>query len=236
MLDISRIQAITLDLDDTLWPIWPTIERAEQALASWLGARAPRAAAVFTDVQARQRVREQVVRAQPDIGHDLSALRRASIRLALQQGQEDTQLTEPAFQIFFAERMRVDLFDDARPALAFLARHFPVVALSNGNADVDRVGVGEFFVASVSAREVGVGKPDRRIFQAAAASAGVPMDAVLHIGDDAALDVLGALDVGMQTVWVNRDEQAWVHEAQPHHIVPSLTELCELLQPALARR
>jgi hypothetical protein len=26
-LDVSRIRAITLDLDDTLWPIWPTIAR-----------------------------------------------------------------------------------------------------------------------------------------------------------------------------------------------------------------
>ena len=31
-LELSRIRAITLDLDDTLWPIWPTIERAERVL------------------------------------------------------------------------------------------------------------------------------------------------------------------------------------------------------------
>ena len=49
MLDTTRIQAITLDLDDTLWPIWPTIQRAEQALAAWLAERAPGAAAVFAD-------------------------------------------------------------------------------------------------------------------------------------------------------------------------------------------
>lgn len=236
MLDISKIRAITLDLDDTLWPIWPTIERAEKALATWLGQQAPGAAAVFADPHARHQVREHVVRTQPDIGHDLSALRRESIRLALHRANEDTRLAEPAFEVFFTERMRVDLFDDARPALAFLAARFPVVALSNGNADVGRVGLSEFFAASVSAREFGVGKPDPRIFHAAASTAGVASDAVLHVGDDAALDVLGGLGAGMQTVWVNRSDHLWTHEVHPHETVATLSELCDLLQAAPARR
>jgi HAD superfamily hydrolase (TIGR01509 family) len=235
MLDISKIRAITLDLDDTLWPIWPTIERAEKALTSWLGRQAPGAAAVFADPDARLEVRQQVVRTQPGISHDLSALRRESIRLALHRADEDTSLAEPAFEVFFAERLRVDLFDDARPALAFLAARFPLVALSNGNADVGRVGLGEFFLAGLSAREFGVGKPDPRIFHAAASSAGVTADAVLHVGDDAALDVLGGLGAGMQTVWVNRTEHLWPHDVYPHETVATLSELCDLLQAVPVR-
>jgi len=235
MLDISKIKAITFDLDDTLWPIWPTIERAEKALSTWLGSQAPGAAAVFADPQARLALRQHVVLTQPEIGHDLSALRRESIRLALHRANEDTGLAEAAFEVFFTERMQVDLFDDARPALAFLAARFPLVALSNGNADVGRVGVGEFFVASLSAQEFGVGKPDPRIFHAAASSAGVASDDVLHVGDDAALDVLGGLGAGMQTVWVNRHEHLWSHEAQPHVTVTTLSELCDLLQAAPVR-
>lgn len=230
MLDILKIRAISLDLDDTLWPIWPTIERAEKALTAWLGPQAPGAAAVFADPQARLALRQHVVHAQPQIGHDLSALRRESIRVALQRAGEDTRLAEPAFEVFFAERMRVDLFDDARPALTFLAARFPLVALSNGNADVGRVGLGEFFAAGVSAREFGVGKPDPRIFHAAAAAVGVAADAVLHVGDDAALDVLGALDAGMQAVWVNRAAAPWPHAATPHETVANLSFLCDLLQ------
>lgn len=230
MLDISKIRAISLDLDDTLWPVWPVIERAEQALARWLGQQAPGAAAVFADPLARQALREHVVRTQPERGHDLSALRRESIRLALQRAHEDTRLAEPAFEVFFGERMRVDLFDDVRPALAFLAARFPLVALSNGNADVGRVGLGEFFVAGLSACEFGVGKPDSRIFHAAASTVGVVADAVLHVGDDAALDVLGARRAGMQAVWVNRGGQPWTHEPAPHGTITSLRELCELLQ------
>lgn len=236
MLNISKIRAITLDLDDTLWPIWPTIARAEQALSDWLLHRAPGAAVVFADPVARVELRKEVVLANPDFGHDLSAFRLEMIRCALHRADEDSTLAGPAFEVFFEARMQVDLFEDARPALAFLAARYPLVALSNGNADVGRVGLGEFFAASVSAQAFGVAKPDPRIFHAGASAAGVPSDAVLHIGDDAALDVLGALNVGMQTVWVNREAKPWAHEAQPHLSVASLAELCVLLDGVPQRR
>jgi len=228
-LDVSRVKAITLDLDDTLWPIWPTIQRAELALAAWLAERAPGAAAVFADKEARLAVREHVVQNYPHFGHDLSAIRRESIRTALHRAQEDTSLAEPAFEVFFAERMRVELFDDVLPALAALSERFPLVALSNGNAHVNRVGLGQFFAHSLSASEFGIAKPDVRIFHAAADRVGVPAAHVLHVGDDAALDVLGALGAGMQTVWVNREAHAWSHtDHQPHHTVANLTELAAL--------
>ncbi len=235
MLNISKIRAITLDLDDTLWPIWPTIARAELALSDWLSHRAPGAAAVFADPLARVELRKGVVLANPDFGHDLSAFRREMIRCALHRADEDTALADPAFEVFFDARMQVDLFEDARPALAFLAARYPIVALSNGNADVGRVGLGEFFAASLSAQAFGVAKPDPRIFHAGASAAGVPSEAILHIGDDAALDVLGALEAGMQTVWVNREAKPWAHEAQPHLSVASLMELCVLLDAVPAR-
>ena len=229
MLDITRIKAITLDLDDTLWPIGPTILRAEAILAAWLAQRAPGAAAMFADPQARLAVRAQVVQARPDIGHDLSAIRLESIRAALHQAQEDTTLAEHAFEVFFAERMRVELFDDVLPALKALAARYPLLAVSNGNAHVGRVGLGEYFAHSLSASDFGVAKPDPRIFHAAAGMAGVAATEVLHVGNDAAMDVLGALSAGMQAVWINRVGHTWSHETQAHVTVGNLTELVELL-------
>ena len=229
-LDTTRIKAITLDLDDTLWPIWPTIERAELALAAWLAQRAPGAAALFADKEARLAVRAHVLQSRPELGHDLSAIRRESIRIALHRSQEDTRLAEPAFEVFFAERMRVDLYEDVLPALAALSARFPLIAVSNGNAHVARVGLGQFFAHSLSASDFGVAKPDARIFHAAACRVGVAPADVLHVGDDAALDVLGALAAGMQTVWVNRGEHAWGHVEQPHHTVTDLKQLADLLQ------
>ena len=53
---------------------------------------------------------------------------------------------------------------------------------------------------------------------------------VLHVGDDATLDVLGALNSGMQTAWVNRADHLWPHTELPHVTVTHLEELCALLE------
>ena len=229
MLDIGRIKAVSLDLDDTLWPIWPTIERAEKVLHDWLADNAPMAAALFSSPSALREIRDYMATNRPDLKHDLSAVRRESIRLALYRAGENPLLADNAFEVFFAERQRVDLFDDARPALEHLAARFPLVSISNGNADLHRVGIAEFFHAAISAREFGVGKPDPRIFHAAAGAVDVTTQDMLHIGDDATLDALGALNAGMQAAWVNRSDHLWPHEQQPHLTLTTLTELCELL-------
>ena len=228
MLDLSTIKAITLDLDDTLWPIWPVIERAEKALDDWLSQYAPMTAALFSNPAARHEIREHVSRSRPELKYNLSAIRREAIRVALYRSGEDPLLAEAAFNVFFEERNKVILFEDAVLALEFLSGRYPLVAVSNGNADVERIGLGRYFRAAISAQQFGVGKPDPRIFHAAAGAVEVQPEEVLHVGDDATLDVLGALNCGMQTVWVTRSDQMWAHPAVPHETVTTLTELCDL--------
>lgn len=229
MLDAGKIRAITIDLDDTLWPIWPTIERAERALHEWLTVHAPMTAALFSNPAALREIRGEMTTSRPDLKHDMSALRRESIRLALYRAGEDPLLADAGFEVFFAERQRVSLFEDAQPALQFLAERYPIVALSNGNADVQRVGIGHFFRAAISAREFGVGKPDPRIFHAAAGAVDTLPEFVLHIGDDATLDALGALNAGMQAAWLNRGDAPWPHAEAPHVTLAHLGELQDLI-------
>lgn len=228
MLDAAKIRAITLDLDDTLWPIWPTIERAEKALHDWLTEHAPMAAALFSSPAALREIRDYMAASRPELKHDMSALRRESIRLALYRAGDNPLLAEPAFEVFFAERQRVTLFEDALPALEHLASRFPLVSLSNGNSDLARMGLGHLFRASITAREFGVGKPDPRIFHAAAGAVDVTPEHVLHVGDDPTLDALGALNAGMQAAWLNRADAMWPHELEPQLTLSTLTELCDL--------
>jgi len=232
MLNLKIIQAITIDLDDTLWPVWPAIQRAEKALAYWLCQHAPMAAALHANPSVRDEIRSDIVRTRPELKHNLSAVRREAIRTTLCRANENPSLAEAAFEVFYAERNRVDLFDDAILTLQFLSARFPVVALSNGNADIERIGIKPYFRASISAQEFGVAKPDSRIFHAAARAVDVCPESVLHIGDDAGLDVLGALNAGMQTAWLNRDETAWRHPETPHITVTSLRQLCDHLGAA----
>ena len=184
-------------------------------------------AALFANPVARDDIRAYILRTRPELKHDFSTVRREAIRLALYRSNEDPLLADDAFEVFFAERNRVTLFNDALPALTFLSARFPVVALSNGNADVHRVGIGHHFAASISAQAFGHAKPDARIFHAAAGAVSVAVENVLHIGDDPAMDVLGALNAGMQAAWLTRSSEPWLHEPHPHMTVSDLTQLCE---------
>ncbi|RYZ11462.1 MAG: HAD family hydrolase [Comamonadaceae bacterium] len=236
-LDVQRIAGVSLDLDDTLWPIWPTIERAERALYRWLEAHAPQTAAVWAAPGMAKDFREATAKERSDLAHDMSALRRETIRAALRHAGDDQGLAEAAFEIFFAERQRVVLYDDALPALRWLSERYPLVAISNGNADIALTGVGRWFRSAFSARSFGSGKPHAPIFRAAAASIGLLPRDMLHVGDDAKLDVAGALDAGMQAAWLVRDERPWEHGARPQLIVPNLHALCMALEmPVLGAR
>jgi putative hydrolase of the HAD superfamily len=229
MLDPGKIKAITFDLDDTLWPVWPAIERAEKALLDWLAANAAQTAELFANAAALREIRGEITTSRPDLKHDLSAMRLEAIRLSLYRAGDDPALAEAAFDAFFQARQQVTLFEDALPALEFLAARYPLVSISNGNADLQRIGLARFFRASIHAREFGVGKPDPRIFHAAAGAVDLTPEDALHIGDDATLDALGALNAGMQAAWLNRADALWPHEQQPHVTLTHLGELKELL-------
>ncbi|WP_310460752.1 HAD-IA family hydrolase [Sphaerotilus sp.] len=201
------ITALTLDLDDTLWPVMPTLLRAEAVLQDWLRAHAPATAAAF-DVPTLQRLRGEVGRRHPALAHDLTALRLITLREALAAAGDDPALAEPAFTVFFAERQRVQWYGDVRPALERLAARFPLLALSNGNAELAATGLAPYFVGAVSARSCGVAKPAVRIFEAACAELRCTAGQVMHVGDDWTLDVVGARRAGLHTAWIRRPEAA----------------------------
>lgn len=225
---VTPIRAITLDLDDTLWPIWPTIARAEQALLAWLHRHAP-ATAARHDTRS---LREEVAQACPQWAHDPGAIRRESIRRALLAAGDDPGLSAAAFEVFQSQRQHVELFDDVRPALAALSQRLPLVALTNGNADLRRIGLAGYFVGTVDAPSFGVGKPDPRIFHAACSLAGAEPAAVLHVGDDWHLDVRGALDAGLQAAWLRREGVAQVAAApaEDAYAAPHIPDLQALLR------
>ena len=94
MLDITKVKAISLDLDDTLWPIWPTIEKAEKVLHEWMVAHTPMAAALFSSPSALREIRDYMATNRRDLKHDLSAVRRESIRLALYRAHKPVRMAE----------------------------------------------------------------------------------------------------------------------------------------------
>lgn len=222
------VRAITLDLDDTLWPIWPAIARAEAAMHEWLARHAPRCAQRYP-VEAMRALRDRVAAENPHLAHDYSAQRRLSLLAALRDSEEDEAHAEAAFEAFHAGRNQVELFPDVPLALGRLASRFPLAALTNGNADLERIGLHVHFRFSLGAREHGRPKPDPSIFLAACERLGCEPHEVLHVGDDAELDVLGARAAGLRTAWINRGTGDWCHSEAPDVSVRSLSELADWL-------
>ncbi len=203
MTPYSEIRAITLDLDDTLWPVLPTLIGAENTLNEWLATHSPKTAELLA-TSARQTLAHQIATEHPNRRHNVSWFRQELLRLAMQQAYEDPGKAIPAFEVFLAARQEVTCYDEVLETLNRWASRYPLIAVTNGNADIDRVGLGQFFHGSIYAHEQGYAKPDPRMFEQACSLADVTPDQVLHIGDDWHLDVQAAKAVGMQTAWIKR--------------------------------
>ena len=222
-------RAITLDLDDTLWEIAPVIQRAESVLHEWLRMYAPRCAARYS-IEKMRRLRDAVAAANPQLAHDFTAQRKLSLAQALADVDEDPSLADAAFEAFHAARNTVELYPDVPGALSRLAARAPLAALTNGNADLGRIGLHHSFVFALGAREHGAAKPDIGIFHAACERLGLEPHEVLHVGDDPEHDVLGAHRAGLRTCWINRRGVVWSHrETSPDLNLAHLGALADWL-------
>jgi FMN hydrolase / 5-amino-6-(5-phospho-D-ribitylamino)uracil phosphatase len=207
---LSDVAAISFDLDDTLWSFRASVEQAEKKLHSWLMQHAPKTERVLPEWEALGRLRQDYERSRPELSTDYRALRLGSIELALALAKEDVDLAAMAYEVFYLARQKVVFYEDVWPALTWLSGRFPLVAVTNGNADLQRTGGAEFFTTTLSAAALRIAKPDSAIFHAAAASVNVKPEEMLHVGDDFRLDVMGALDAGLKAVWLVRDDRPGV--------------------------
>lgn len=224
------VRAISLDLDDTVWPIAPAIVRAERALDAWLAGHAPRAAARWP-LGKRRQLRARVDRERPHLAHDMTVQRRWMLECMLRETGEQAGVDD-AYEAYFAARCQVEHYPDSLDALRRLAARVPLAAISNGNACLRRIGIAELFAFQLGAREHGAAKPDPAIFHAACARLGCEPAQVLHVGDDIDTDVLGAQRAGLRSAWLNRDGRRWPHRQPPDLQFTSLTALADWLDAA----
>ncbi len=215
---MPNIRAITLDLDDTLWPSAPTLTRAEQRAYAWLTEHAPAVAARWPLEQLRE-LRFAIFHQHPELHHDFLRIRRMAMHVAFEQagltGAVANALIERVLEVFMTARNEVDLYPEVRDSLTRLSRRYALASLTNGNADVTRIGLGHHFKAIISAHTHGVSKPDAALFHMACRELGCEPDEVVHVGDDIELDVRGARAAGMHVIWINRTDAAWAGNDAP---------------------
>ena len=226
---MNNIRTITLDLDDTLWAIHPVIKRAEERLYAWMHEHYPRITGLFAPDDLAD-VRQAVIARHEDRRHDLTFLRRAILAHLGKAAGYGASYVDEAFAVFSAARNDVELFPEARPALELLAERFVLIAVTNGNADLEKIGIRQLFDDVVSAATAGAAKPARQIFDLAVQVGGADATETLHVGDHPLYDVHGARDAGLRAVWVNRDGDDWPAEYhEPDGEVQHIGELCALL-------
>jgi HAD superfamily hydrolase (TIGR01549 family) len=205
------IEVVTFDLDNTLWDVDEVIRNAERVTRTWFDAHVPELNAMLAadDFVA---LRRQIVMAHPELAHNLSLLRKEVFTRAImtvgRSEAEAKRLAADAFALFLAERHKVRYYDGALDVLERLAGRHRLGALTNGNADVARLGLDRFFSFAFCAADVGAAKPAPQIFRAALSHTCVAAHQMIHIGDNLVDDIQGAAELGIATIWVNLNEAA----------------------------
>jgi FMN hydrolase / 5-amino-6-(5-phospho-D-ribitylamino)uracil phosphatase len=207
-MKLKPVRAICFDLDNTLWDVEPVLLRAERILADWLHRRYPKIPQRFSPAETLA-LRAALLREQPGMGHDFTFLRRETLaRIAAAAGY-DRAIAHEAFAVWHAARNEVAPFAEVIPALERLKARYRLATLTNGNADLQAIGLAHHFEVTLHAAALGCAKPDARTYRALADALTLKPAEILFVGDEPHADVVGPRTAGMQTVWVNRAGVVW---------------------------
>ncbi|MCT4707383.1 5-amino-6-(5-phospho-D-ribitylamino)uracil phosphatase YigB [Enterobacteriaceae bacterium H16N7] len=202
---LGPVAALTFDLDDTLYDNRPVIERTELESLSFVQNYHPSLSTLKKPDF--MRLRQAIRLAEPDIYHDVSEWRRRAVEQAMLDAGlsvEEAAAGATAAMANFAEwRSRIDVPEETHDTLAKLAEKWPLVAITNGNAEPHLFGLDKYFKFVLRAGPHGRSKPFNDMYHLAAQKLDVPLTHILHVGDDLTTDVAGAIRCGMQACWIN---------------------------------
>ena len=230
---MGELKLITFDLDDTLWPVEEVIRRAEKQCHNWILERHPELEEALS-VERLRALRTTLLKEKAGYLHNLTALRRDALARAFREAgfcsAEAAKVADQAFRVFHDARNEVVFFPGAVEVLESLADSYVLGALSNGNADLKRIGIDDLFAFHHSSESVGKRKPAPDMFHAALKSAGARADQALHIGDHPLEDVDAARLHGFKAIWANLLDRKWPLELDDHpHHIHNLHEITDLL-------
>ncbi|MGI0116113.1 HAD family hydrolase [Zooshikella sp. RANM57] len=226
------IKAVTFDLDDTLWDNKPVMVVAESAMYTWLKQHCKQLTQQYSLAQLKT-LKDELLDKNPELTHDVSELRRHTLEQALSEcgyGDSSRKLAEQAFARFLSTRQQVTYFPHTEKTLQQLSQRYSLGVITNGNAEISQMSIGQYFSFAIKAEELKISKPDPTIFSEAVVLAGVQANQIAHIGDHPIHDILGANQAGFKSIWFNPQQDNWVyHEYQPDAIAHSLHEIPTLI-------
>ena len=112
-------------------------------------------------------------------------------------------------------------------------RGYNLYILSNGFIEVQHkklqsAGIEDYFERMVLSDEIGINKPDRRLFDYALEVTHSQAADTLMIGDNYDADILGAMQAGWGQIYFDRNHRG-ITAQEPQHTVHSLKEVMDIL-------
>ncbi len=230
---MPKIKLITFDLDDTFWDIKRTIVNAEINSRKWIEDRIERKIEWGT-IDDFLKIRNELIKDNPALNYDLGLLRKKIISYHTQKyfrNQKDLdEFIEEAFMFFLEERHKVKFFDDVITVLEKLSSKYKLGVLTNGNADIKKLGIDHMFEFSLSSMDVKSNKPDQGHFVKAKELSQISFQNTLHVGDHPVNDVYGARKLGINVMWFNLNNLVWDIDGNPPIQFKKWSEFINLLE------
>ena len=195
-------KVIAFDLDDTLWDSEPTLRNAESALFQWCCEQHPEFSNRHS-INSLAQMRMALKHPGPMSTQITRTRQRVLTQAFLDCGMTDStssHLAQIGIDLFLTERQQVHLFKHTIALLKTIERDFCLISATNGNANVFRTPIGEFFKHHFSAEAIGFAKPDVRFFRFIESELGMDRDAFVLIGDSEKYDKEGARAAGWRFI------------------------------------
>ncbi|WP_026376600.1 HAD-IA family hydrolase [Aestuariibacter salexigens] len=230
---VGTVKAMTFDLDDTLYDNLPYMLEAEAKLLAYLHEHFP--ATAQTSLKHWRSVRDALLTSRPELNSDMGELRRLTLLHGLTAcGYDNTEAEHGAqqcFDVFYHYRSNFTVDKNICSLLSTLAERIPLVAITNGNVDLSKIGIADFFHTSFHANLKHPMKPHPMMFDLSAELLRLSPSDILHIGDNLEKDVSGAINAGFRSAWFACNRPMDLHREQVS-VLPDvvLDDLSELLQ------
>lgn len=235
---LKPFYAITLDLDNTLYDNYPIITQAEKKSLIFLKKYHP--ALHKLEIKDYYLSRAILLSEEPNIYHDVNHWRWKSLKnILLKKGltKYDALLgADKTMDIILYWRNKIHITAKTHIILSALNTKWPLIAITNGNANPINFGLHKYFYDILIAGKNGRAKPYTDMFRLASKKFGMACKYILHIGDNLITDIQGAKYANMQTCWTyqyhNKSKQLYtIKNTQlfPHLKISKLYSLTYLL-------
>tara|TARA_Y100001970_G_scaffold250037_1_gene321314 strand:- start:2239 stop:2943 length:705 start_codon:yes stop_codon:yes gene_type:complete len=232
-----NIKSISFDLDDTLWPLMPTIIKAEKTTNEWIKLNYPGTSALLNSKETIK-IRDRLIKEKPHLIYQISDLRLEMFyelnKLAGYSDKESVLMAKKAFSIYFKGRNAIKFYEGVIETLEHLHKEYSLGVVTNGNADLEIIGIGHFFDYVFSAEDLKTLKPDPVMFEAVIEKTGLRANEICHIGDHPINDVKASKDFGMNPIWFNSENLDFpiqgieVDEFSDWYLLPELLKKLKL--------